>query len=248
MDGPEIRQEALRLVAAGLNDCEVARRIGVARTTVRDWRRPKYVPKRPRDEARTCPRCWKPCTPLHFVPADYAELIGLYLGDGYISHSPRTQRLRIYLDARYTVVVDEAEALLRRGFAENRVGRVVGKRGTMVVLSTYQHLSCLLPQHGPGKKHERPIRLEPWQQVIVSGEPWAFLRGCIRSDGCVFINRTGRYEYLSYHFRNRSADIRELFVATCAEVGVHCCVSGDHVRINRRACVARFQEHVGLKR
>jgi len=81
--GPEIREEALRLVAAGVNDCEIARRLGVVRTTVRDWRRPRYI--------------------------------------------------------------------------------------------------------------------------------------------------------------------RELFVATCAEVGVQCRVSGKHVRINRRACVAKFVEHVGLK-
>jgi hypothetical protein len=181
--------------------------------------------------------------------ADYAELLGLYLGDGYISHSARTERLRIYLDARYTTVVDESEALLHRGFPGNRVGRVQGKSaGSMVVLSVYhRHLSCLLPQHGPGKKHERRIALESWQQHVASAEPWAFLRGCIRSDGCAFINRTGRYEYLSYHFGNLSPDIRDLFVATCAEVGVHCCISGKHVRINRRACVAKFEEHVGLK-
>ena len=39
MHGPEIRAEALQLVAAGVNDCEIARRLGIARTTVRDWRR-----------------------------------------------------------------------------------------------------------------------------------------------------------------------------------------------------------------
>ena len=104
-----------------------------------------------------------------------------------------------------------------------------------------------VPATGPGKKHERRIALEPWQQAIVDAEPWAFLRGCIRSDGCVFVNRTGRYEYLSYHFGNLSPEIRALFVDTCAAVGVHCRVSGKHVRINRRPCVALFQRHVGLK-
>ena len=247
MHGPEIKQEALRLVAAGVNDCEIARRLGIARTTVRDWRRPWYVPKRAAGVA-TCPRCWTPMRALSVSAPDYAELLGLYLGDGYVSHSARTERLRIYLDSRYTVVVDEAEALLRRCFPDNRVGRSMGEGGTMVVLSVYhRHLSRLLPQHGPGKRHERPIVLEPWQHAILEAEPWPFLRGCIRSDGCSFINRTGRYEYLSYHFGNLSPDIRELFVATCARVGVQCRVSGQHVRINRRACVAQFQEHVGLK-
>ena len=78
---------------------------------------------------------------------------------------------------------------------------------------------CLFPQHGPGKKHHRRIVLEAWQQTIVESAPWAFLRGCIRSDGCVFINRTGRYEYLSYGFANHSSDILDLFESICLAQG-----------------------------
>lgn len=40
---------------------------------------------------------------------------------------------------------------------------------------------------------EGAIKLEEWQHELLTTAPWAFLRGCIRSDGCVFINRTGRY-------------------------------------------------------
>lgn len=32
----------------------------------------------------------------------------------------------------------------------------------------------LFPQHGPGKKHERLIALEPWQQTIVDAHRWAW--------------------------------------------------------------------------
>jgi hypothetical protein len=99
----------------------------------------------------------------------------------------------------------------------------------------------------PGKKHDRPIVLEEWQESLVAQTPWAFLRGCIRSDGCVFINRTGRYEYESYDFSNVSRDILELFVATCALVGVDCRVYEKHTRIYRRASVALMLEHVGRK-
>ena len=99
----------------------------------------------------------------------------------------------------------------------NRVGRVVAEEGRMIVLWAHSsHLTCLFPQHGDGKKHERRILLEPWQQALVDAAPWAFLRGCIRSDGCVFINRTGRYEYLSYDFKNLSADILDLFVGVAS--------------------------------
>jgi hypothetical protein len=91
------------------------------------------------------------------------------------------------------------------------------------------------------------IELEPWQQALVAQAPWAFLRGCIRSDGCCFVNRTGKYEYESYDFTNLSRGILELFVSACAQVGVECRVYAKRVRINRRASVALMLEHVGRK-
>jgi hypothetical protein len=61
----------------------------------------------------------------------------------------------------------------------------------------------------------REIILEPWQQEIVETAPWPFIRGCIKTDCCAFINRTDvhrarPYEYLSYDFSNMSTDIVEL--------------------------------------
>jgi hypothetical protein len=245
MHAAAVRQSALALIAAGVNDCDIARRLGIPRTTVRDWRRPRYVGG-PRV---VCLRCWTPSRPVALEPDDYAELLGLYLGDGHISRMPRTQRLRIFLDARYAAIVDETEALLRRGFPNNRVGRVVRHDGSMVVLSTHHnHLTCLFPQHGPGRKHDRLIELERWQEDLVLSAPWAFIKGCIRSDGCSFVNRTGRYEYLSYCFDNHSAEIRDLFATVCRVVGVACRPAGTSVRIYRRASVALLQEHVGVKR
>jgi hypothetical protein len=118
----------------------------------------------------------------------------------------------------------------------------------MVTLHAYHgHWSCLFPQHGPGKKHDRAIVLESWQRELVAEAPWSFLRGCIRSDGCVFINRTGKYTYESYDFANLSHGIRDLFVATCALVGVECRAYSKNVRIYRRASVALMLEHVGRK-
>ncbi len=183
-----------------------------------------------------------------FSAADYAELLGLYLGDGHIAALARTESLRLSLDAKYPNVNEETEALLSRCFPDNRVGRVLLDGGSTVVLCVYNsHLSCLFPQAGPGKKHERPITLEPWQADRVEAAPWAFLRGCIRSDGCVFVNRTGPYEYLTYDFYNLSADIRRLFVAACADLGLACRPAGNRVRINRRSSVALMLEHVGVK-
>jgi hypothetical protein len=89
--------------------------------------------------------------------------------------------------------------------------------------------------------------LEDWQRTIVEAEPWPFLRGCIRSDGCVFVNRTGRYEYLSYGFANYSADILDLVGSTCRAQGLRPRRYARAIRLNRRGDVARLLEHVGLK-
>lgn len=249
MHPPHVREEAMRLIEAGINDCEISRHMGIPRGTIRDWRRPTYV-RRPTE---TCPRCWRAARPIRFTQDDYAELLGLYLGDGCISAGPRTDRLRISLDLKYPDIIRDARQLLERSFPENSVDVVPFHDGACVNVSVYStHLACLFPQHAPGKKHERRILLEPWQQRLVEQAPWAFLRGCIRSDGCAFINRTVPYEYLSYEFRNMSEDIARLFVETCESLRLLPRTNCDRrgrwdVRINRRDSVARLVEHVGLK-
>jgi hypothetical protein len=193
--------------------------------------------------------------PIRASDPDYAELLGLYLGDGSISTHARTLRLRIALDAKYPLIIRDAVDLLGRVFPENPVGLVEAHGGTMYFVSLYSsHLACLLPQHGQGMKHHRPIVLESWQEQVLQEEPWPFIRACIRTDGCAFINRTGAYEYLSYDFTNMSRDIVELFVGACNHVGVATrvtCGNGQgiwRVRINQRASVALMEAHVGLKR
>lgn len=43
MHPPHVRAAALALVDQGLNDCEISRRLGIPRGTIRDWRRPTYA-------------------------------------------------------------------------------------------------------------------------------------------------------------------------------------------------------------
>lgn len=256
MHPPQVRRRVLDLVDAGHNDCQIARFTGVPRTTVRDMRKYREAP-RPRGrhpwlEMEVCLRCWARVRRMRFTAADYAELLGLYLGDGCISEHPRTSRLRIALDATYPDIIRDAKELLERVFPDNPVGLVEAHDGTMFFVSVYStHLTCLFPQHGAGKKHERPILLEDWQRRLVEDAPWSLLRGLIRSDGCVFINRTGRYEYLSYDFTNKSKDIAELFTRTCDLVGVQyritCWRESWRIRINRRASVELMQANVGIK-
>jgi hypothetical protein len=186
---------------------------------------------------------------MRFTVPDYAELLGLYLGDGHIVQFARTWRFRLYLDSRYEGILEESTALLERCFEHNRVSQVSAHEGRMTVLNVYSsHLCCLFPQHGPGKKHDRRIILEPWQEQTIEEAPWAFLRGCIWSDGCSYINRTGPYEYLSYEFSNRSSDILDLFGRTCESVGIRYRRYTKAIRVYRRASVALLEANVGIKR
>ena len=249
MHSSVVREQALALIQTGLNDCEVARRMGVPRTTVRDWRKPRYEPRATACQRVTCPRCWRASPPMSLYPDDYSELLGLYLGDGHIVQLARTWRFRLFLDSRYDEIVQQSRELLIRCFPHNAVGTVFGHEGRMTVLSVYsQHLCCLFPQHGQGMKHTRRIRLEDWQDAIVEQAPWSFLKGCIRSDGCSFINRTGPYQYLSYEFSNYSPDILNLFCETCDRVGLDYRRYTRAVRINRRPSVARLKAMIGVKR
>ena len=139
---PELRNQALALVEAGENDCQVARRLGLARTTVRDWRRAKDEPSEL--IGVICPRCWRPSRkPILFTVADYAELLGLYLGDGYIVRTGRSDRLRIFLDTRYGQIVADTESLLRRCFPAHRVGRFHDPEGDDHNCQPLLHPPCL---------------------------------------------------------------------------------------------------------
>jgi hypothetical protein len=196
-----------------------------------------------------CPRCWRRARRTHWSDGDYAFLLGVYLGDGCISDAGRSFRLRISLDARHPGVIADARAVLRRGFPANRVGEVRADEGSTVILSVYSaHMPCLLPQHGPGPKHRRRIELEPWQEAAIAACPYDFLRGCIWSDGCTFINHTGPYAYLTYDFCNYSDDIRGIFRHACDLAGIEYRMNADRVRINRRGSVQRLHSRIGTKR
>ena len=82
---------------------------------------------------------------------------------------------------------------------------------------------------------------------MIDAAPFAFLRGCIWSDGCMFINRTGPYAYLTADFCNSSEDIRKLFAHACDVAGLTYRTAGTRVRINRRASVERLVAAIGTK-
>lgn len=240
--------EVLRLIAEGWNDCEISRASGISRSTINHWRHGRL----PRFDASgrrrpsTCPRC-------DGVPLDepaYAYLLGLYLGDGHMVRLPRTNRLSIYQDKRYGQLVDLAgAAILRVRGGRGKVG-FARQAGCIAITAHWNHWPCVFPQHGPGLKHQREIRLQGWQRDIASRYPKQLLRGPIHSDGCRVVNRVckGKYSYPRYFFTNTSADILQIFRDACVLVGVPYRDSKwNTISVARREGVAALDAFVGPK-
>jgi hypothetical protein len=253
--GTDVRQKALALLRSGARNADVARALNVPKGTVGYWKhleRAKHGECPGRVQRPPCPRC-----DSELNSQAYAYLLGLYLGDGHIiqNRAMRSPSLSITCADAHPGLIDDCESAMRGVFPNNSVCRV-RRQGCWEVKLYSMHLWCLFPQHGSGKKHERPIILEPWQQAIVDGHPWEFVRGLIHSDGCRITNWTTRtvagerkrYEYPRYFFTNKSDDIIRLFTRALDHVGVEWKqANAQNISVARKASVALLDAHIGPK-
>jgi hypothetical protein len=244
----EQRERVAALIAVGLNDCQIERETGVPRRTICDWRRSPLG----RSARSTCAVCEG--APERLPAANYAYLLGAYLGDGYIVLTRRgVYRLRVacdllHLNIAWWIALAIEDVRGRRAALQPRL-----HSRALDVSSYWKHWPCLFPQHGPGRKHERRIALVPWQQRIVDAHPDQLVRGLIHSDGSRHINRIKHpkrtYEYVRYELSNRSDDIKRIFCEACDALDVEWRVMNrDSISIARRASVARLDEFIGPKR
>jgi hypothetical protein len=245
--------EALELGSRGLTAGAIGELLDIPKATVRDWLTGR-LPARVRNWGGTkpdpaCHRCEGDPHRFGDLPRSYAYLLGLYLGDGCISTHPRSvYKLRIILDAAYPGIIAEAETAIGMVRPQNKVGKVLRPDHSVEVLSYSKAWPCLFPQHGPGKKHLRRIKLSPWQEVLVRREPELLLRGLIHSDGCRFMNTgSGNWRHARYVFSNFSQDIRRIFMDACDLMGLRWTTSRHLVYVSRMADVERMDEFIGPK-
>ncbi|MFE1410784.1 transcriptional regulator [Streptomyces sp. NPDC058746] len=237
------RRHAIALLSDGRSLNSVSKETGISRASIRAWQ--VRIDPLPRLNQETA--CPGPAD-----PAAYSYLLGLYLGDGCISPHPRGgHHLRIACADDYPGLIEQCRTAI---LAVRPTGKVyvLQRQGCVAVTSFGRHWTCLFPQHGPGKKHERRISLEAWQQAIVDTHPWEFVRGLIHSDGCRITNwtvRNGkRYEYPRYFFTNKSDDITGLLTRTLDRLGIAWKqANACNVSIARKDSVALMDEHVGPK-
>jgi hypothetical protein len=177
----------------------------------------------------------------------YTYLLGLYLGDGCISRFKNgVFILRIALDNRYPGIIHECTNAMA-AVSRRRVG-LGAKVACTEVHASWKHWPCLFPQHGPGRKHERPIVLAAWQQELVDRWPAMLLRGLIQSDGCRTLNPVNGKDYPRYQFVNASEEIRRIFTDTCDAYGVRWRPSAYRtISVSRRPDVAKLDAVIGPK-
>jgi hypothetical protein len=226
---------------------EVARELGLPYNTVWHWCRDRQETV----VTGTAARCFRCRASAPEDPAAYGYLLGLYLGDGHLVTSARVPVLRIYCDRSWPGLIDACDATMRAVLAGS-AQRIRQKQGCVSVQSYGRHWPCLLPQHGPGKKHDRPIVLTDWQRAIVAADPAPLIRGLFHSDGCRLTNQVHRhgrlYRYPRYMFTNRSTDIMEICRWGLDLLGVDWRMNrADSLSVARRTSVATLDRHVGPK-
>ncbi len=240
---------------SGLSDAANAAKHGVAVKTIRRWRREYQRRGKPRGQSHTdtaCPRCGDG----RLDRRAYAELLGWYLGDGHISRGRRDVfNLHVVNDRTYV----KDNAWLQHLMSAVKPGGRPHTRlvpGAVITTVSWKHWPCLFPQHGPGRKHERPIVLDDWQRAVVEEHPGPFLRGLFHSDGSRVRNWATRpvagvvkrYDYPRWQFSNVSQDIRELCCWALDLVDVPWRQSNEHhISVSRREAVARLDGLIGPK-
>lgn len=238
------------LLSTDLSDSAIASRTGVKRGTVRNWR---LAGAPPLTVLRSqLAESWG----VRDAPA-YSYLLGSYLGDGTVC-AQKGVWLQIVNDRRYPSISEEVMSAMEATFPGRRARSSPSTTGESDVLAI-SHPAVLraFPQHGPGRKHLRPIELTRWQRELTHAHPGTLIRGLIHSDGCRVVNRfktrlpggrVAEYSYVRYFFSNLSADIRDIFREHCELLGIRVTQSNHrNLTVSHRDSVAILEQLVGPK-
>jgi hypothetical protein len=152
------------------------------------------------------------------------------------------------MDETYPRIIERCADSLRAVRPAHPVWIGRHSRGCVEISMYWNHWPCLFPQHGPGRKHARPIRLEAWQQAIVSKHREPFVRALIESDGCRVVANDRGVRSVRYHFSNRSEDIKRLYCESLDALGIRWTrPSSRDIAVYRKDSVAKLDRFVGPK-
>jgi len=146
---PQATVDRARLLSRqGLIDREVARITGVSIGAVQKWRTERRR-ARGTQRAQVCPRC----EGRELDEPAYLYLLGLYLGDGWLTREHRhVFALSIACSNTWPGLLIAAKSAMSAVMPTSSVFSA-RRVGMTEVKSTSRHWPCLFPQHGPGPKH-----------------------------------------------------------------------------------------------
>jgi hypothetical protein len=121
MYGSDVRRNAIALMERGFSVRSISMSTGINRATLREWRE---HPEKVINPRAVCPRCTDRAT-FPEPQADYAYLLGLYLGDGCISRGGARDKdvwkLRIICADAWPGLIRECERAMRSIRPDNKV-------------------------------------------------------------------------------------------------------------------------------
>lgn len=220
------KQEIIRLLGKGLSRNEIATKLDIAWKQVDYWSRNSARVVKLVDTRDLKSRAFERTgsSPVSCTK-EYAYVLGLYLGDGYINlQTPAygVYKLRITQDVKYQHLVEEHRKALETIFEGNRAAVYHHKNSNAIDVYIHSQLiGVLFPQRGSGPKNKRDVSLEDWQLRIVEQHPDAFLRGLMQTDGSRYTRKQGNHEYVTYNFTNTSEDIIKMVEHCCDMLGLH---------------------------
>lgn len=205
---------------------------------------------------------------LNNVPDVYCELLGWYLGDGYVAKANQKYgvfRLTICLDNAYPKLIECCVDVVQTVNHCCKVFLTKGSGNCTYVNSYSKQWLNLIPQANnitKGMKCTHNVSLVDWQHDLVLQYPREFLRGLFWTDGCRYTNTVNvkgkQYQYPSYSFVNTSKDIVDILTEVLDNIGVeyktlwrsptglgkhHVC----QVRIGKRHDVELLDQFIGSK-
>ena len=172
-------RQILRLWESGCNKLQITKKTGIPRGTVCDCIR-KYGTLQGLEEYlhREQKHHWTVRRKSQEFRVNYAYMLGIYLGDGYIATHPRTYRLRISLDKKYPNIIQRVIDSMQALVPNNGVHTVDGI-GCLEVSCYCNDWIEMFPQHGEGVKHKRDIVLEEWQKKLLMSISLSLCADCI---------------------------------------------------------------------
>ncbi len=248
---PHIKSSAIQLVEAGVGVVEASREVGVGKTSLYKWLHDAGIALRTSRLVSSCPGC-AAGLPDGGWQSDYAYLLGLYLGDGFVREQIRGSAVLSIACADAWPGLRQECVVAMRAVLPVTV-RTTPSQGCSYVESASDHWRCLFPQHGRGRKHERRITLEDWQWYVGVRHTGRLVRGLFHSDGWrgqnVAVHRDGRrYRYPRYEFTNKSDDIMRICQDALTRLDIPWRMSGRYrLSVARREAVIRLDDYVGPK-